>query len=82
MLLIEHDVRMVTGLSDYMYVIDRGNKIAEGPPDKVQRDEAVIAAYLGTEADDADSHAKAKPSNARGRKKKRSPDREPAGAAR
>jgi ABC-type branched-subunit amino acid transport system ATPase component/ABC-type branched-subunit amino acid transport system permease subunit len=47
LLLIEHDVRMVTSVSDYMYVLDRGNMLAEGPPDHVQRDERVIAAYLG-----------------------------------
>ncbi|HVL90265.1 MAG TPA: branched-chain amino acid ABC transporter ATP-binding protein/permease, partial [Actinomycetota bacterium] len=47
LLLIEHDVRMVTSVSDYMYVLDRGNMLAEGTPDQVQRDERVIAAYLG-----------------------------------
>ena len=48
LLLIEHDVRMVTGVSDYMYVIDRGRLIAEGTPAEIQRNETVIAAYLGT----------------------------------
>ncbi len=47
LLLIEHDVRMVTGVSDYMYVLDRGNMLAEGSPEHIQRDERVIAAYLG-----------------------------------
>ncbi|MDQ1437256.1 MAG: branched-chain amino acid transport system ATP-binding protein [Acidimicrobiaceae bacterium] len=46
-LLIEHDVRMVTGLSDYMYVLNRGEILAEGKPAAIQRDPAVVAAYLG-----------------------------------
>lgn len=46
-LLIEHDVQMVTKVSDYMYVIDRGVPLAEGTPDEIQRDPQVIAAYLG-----------------------------------
>ena len=48
LLVIEHDVRMVTALTDYMYVIDRGRLIAEGTPAEIQRNETVIAAYLGT----------------------------------
>jgi branched-chain amino acid transport system permease protein len=49
-LLIEHDVAMVTGVTDYMYVINRGNLLAEGTPAEVQRNEDVIAAYLGQPA--------------------------------
>jgi sulfate-transporting ATPase len=52
LLLIEHDVRMVTGVSDYLYVLDQGRIIAEGPPDEIQRNPAVIAAYLGEPAGD------------------------------
>lgn len=57
MLLIEHDMRVVMGLADYAYVIDRGNKIAEGTTKQIQKNKAVIAAYLGTATtdDDADS---------------------------
>jgi sulfate-transporting ATPase len=50
LLLIEHDVRMVTSLSDHIYVIDRGKPIANGTSDEIQRDPAVIAAYLGQAA--------------------------------
>jgi len=46
-LLIEHNVAFVTETCDYVYVIDAGRLIAEGHPDAVCRDPAVIAAYLG-----------------------------------
>jgi sulfate-transporting ATPase len=46
-LLIEHDVRMVTSVSDYMYVLAQGKLLTEGSPAEVQRHPEVIAAYLG-----------------------------------
>jgi branched-chain amino acid transport system ATP-binding protein len=49
-LLIEHEIRFVLDLADAITVLDFGKKIAEGPPDAVRADEAVIAAYLGAPA--------------------------------
>ncbi|MBI2169251.1 MAG: branched-chain amino acid ABC transporter ATP-binding protein/permease [Actinobacteria bacterium] len=56
-LLIEHDVKMVTGVSDYMYVLDQGTPIAQGTPDEIKRNPAVIAAYLGESPDDVEESA-------------------------
>ena len=50
LLLVEHDMALVMGICDYLYVLDFGTLIFEGTPDEVRRSDVVRAAYLGSEA--------------------------------
>ena len=52
MLLIEHDMSVVMGISDHVVVLDYGRKISDGTPEHVRNDPAVIRAYLGAEEDE------------------------------
>ncbi len=49
-MLVEHDMRLVMRIADEVFVMNQGSQIAEGSPTTVQRDKAVLDAYLGHEA--------------------------------
>jgi len=54
-LLIEHDMSVVMGISDHIVVLDYGRKISDGSPEQVRNDPAVIRAYLGEEEDEEEA---------------------------
>jgi branched-chain amino acid transport system ATP-binding protein len=50
--LVEHNMAVVMNVCEQVHVVDHGETIAEGPPEAIKKDPAVLAAYLGKSADE------------------------------
>ncbi|HEY4378337.1 MAG TPA: ATP-binding cassette domain-containing protein, partial [Acidimicrobiales bacterium] len=66
-LVIEHDMPLIMGISDRVYCLELGRTIAEGPPAEVRHDPAVVASYLGTDARSIDRSGPVRGATAAGR---------------